>query len=126
MKKRARPTKFGECRAIPEPCPWVSCKYHLLWEKKAVVRSHMNMSSGEYMMYWKDLEGRSCALKVAEKEQTLQAIGDIFGVSRERVRQIANWRTVAEGALYNLLKSRDYRLILKGYFGCEIKSFETS
>jgi hypothetical protein len=65
-------------------------------------------------------------LKVAEKEQTLQAIGDIFGVSRERVRQIANWRTVAEGALYNLLKSRDYRLILKGYFGCEIKSFETS
>ena len=86
----------------------------------------MKVSSGDYMRYWEELEGRSCALKVAEKEHTLQAIGDILGISRERVRQIAHRRDMGEGGLYNLLKSRNYRLILKGYFGCEIKSFETS
>jgi hypothetical protein len=86
----------------------------------------MAVSSGEYMQYWKELKGRSCALRVAGKPQTLQAIGDILGVSRERVRQLEHFRTEGAGALYELLKNRDYRLILKGYFGCEIKSFETS
>jgi len=80
------------------------------------------MTDEEILAKLPALEGKSCSLKVAEKEQTLQTIGDIFGISRERVRQIGYWRDQGKGALYNLLKSRDYRLILKGYFGCKITS----
>lgn len=47
------------------PCRWASCRYHLTSDKA------------------------SCALDVADRgEGTLEEVGAIFGVTRERIRQI--------------------------------------
>jgi len=64
----ARPKTRGDC--LPggmnesRPCKQSWCKWHLSSEKA------------------------SCVLDVADEGATLDEVGDIFGVSRERVRQI--------------------------------------
>lgn len=58
------PKTRGDCREGPRPCPW-TCRYRL----------------------WNEAE--SCALDVADKgPATLQEVGDLLGLSRERIRQI--------------------------------------
>lgn len=66
------------------PCPWVSCKYHLYLEVKP---------SGNLTVFHPDTEVHdmpvSCVLDVADRKgQTLEEVGAILGVTRERVRQI--------------------------------------
>jgi DNA-directed RNA polymerase sigma subunit (sigma70/sigma32) len=45
----------------------------------------------------------TCTLDVADRgDQTLQTIADIFGISRERIRQIENYQKHEKGALGKL------------------------
>jgi hypothetical protein len=61
----------GECRRLPRPCPFVSCRYNLPDRIPA------------------DLP--SCALDVADEgEHHLEQIGPLLNLTRERVRQIQN------------------------------------
>lgn len=65
-----RPETRADCEHVPRPCPWKTCRYHL------------------------DPDGRgateSCTLDVVDQSgpMTLAQIADIWGVSRERIRQI--------------------------------------
>lgn len=60
-----RPLTRGDCIDAARPCRWSTCRHHL--------------ESG----------GASCSLDVAELGGlTLQEVGDVFEVSRERIRQI--------------------------------------
>lgn len=63
------PRTRADCINGPRPCPWTTCRHHL------------------------ESADESCALDVAAREPdglTLDAIGDILGLTRERVRQIEN------------------------------------
>lgn len=66
------------------PCPFVSCKHHLYLDVDA--RGNLTINSPvpvEQMEH-------SCALDVADwpKEPTLEQIGKMYNVTRERIRQI--------------------------------------
>jgi hypothetical protein len=68
------PTTRGQCKAAPRPCPFLSCRYHIWPDIKLRADS---------------LPKQSCALDVADEgSHTLEQIGDIYGLTRERVRQI--------------------------------------
>ena len=63
------------------PCPWLTCKYHLGVDVSDV-------GSLSVLQGWDD--GRmSCALDAAAEDgMTLEDVGALIGVSRERIRQI--------------------------------------
>lgn len=74
---------------MPRPCPFVSCRHHLYLEivrgKLKVSKACQDMEVDEALMSMPF----SCSLDAAEEGGlTLNAIGDIFGISRERIRQI--------------------------------------
>jgi len=76
-----RPKTRAEC---PEtrPCPWVGCRHHLALEATEY---------GGVLPPLDDWETReTCALDVADRKQepTLEEIGELLGITRERVRQI--------------------------------------
>ncbi len=82
-----RPHKRGDCMQGENgqrPCPFVSCKQHLFLDVdvfgKITINSPVPVEEMEH----------SCALDVAElpTEVTLEMIGKLYGVTRERIRQI--------------------------------------
>jgi hypothetical protein len=80
-----RPLTRGECIDGPRPCPFVSCKYHLYLDFKP--------STGSVKLNFPDLEvwemEESCALDVADRGgETLEGVGAIMNLTRERVRQV--------------------------------------
>ncbi len=79
-----RPATRGECGQV-RPCPWVSCKHHLFLD--------VNPRTGSIKLNFPELEpwelAHSCALDVAEAgSHTLDQIGEITNLTRERVRQL--------------------------------------
>lgn len=78
-----RPRNRSECRDGERPCPWVSCRYHLAIE----VDERSGRVTERPALH--DPTAPSCAIDVADSgEQTLERIGELLGVTRERVRQI--------------------------------------
>lgn len=82
-----RPKMRRDCRDGLRSCPWVSCRYHLIWE--AAQRQWSDEEIVDHLMSMRD----TCTLDVADEGGvTLERIADIFGVTRERVRQIEGAR----------------------------------
>ncbi len=79
-----RPRTRRDCADIPRPCPFVSCKYNLYLD--------IDPRSGSIKLNFPDQDidqlQYSCALDLAEKDSTLEEIGNALGVVRERIRQI--------------------------------------
>lgn len=80
-----RPRTRADCRDLPRPCPWVSCKHHLYLD--------VIQSTGSLKINFPDLEpwelAETCALDVAERGGiTLDQVGELTNVTRERIRQI--------------------------------------
>lgn len=80
-----RPATRAECAQGDRPCPFVSCKYHLFLD----VSPH----TGNIKFNFPDLEVDelpvSCALDVADRDgETLEEVGAIMNITRERIRQI--------------------------------------
>ena len=77
------PQTRGQCPA-ERPCANISCKYHLAVDVKpngSLVRIFPHLEAHE--------APESCALDVADVGgHTLEEVGDIMNVSRERIRQI--------------------------------------
>lgn len=74
VRYRHVPTTRGQCCDGQRPCPFFSCRYHI-WPD-------IKLRAG-------CLPEQSCALDVADEgSHTLEQIGDIYGLTRERVRQI--------------------------------------
>lgn len=77
-----RPKTRGDCEGGERPCPWMGCRYHL-WPDTLGHSNRVNQPP--------ELEdmAETCALDVAARgPQTLEVIGELTGVVRERVRQI--------------------------------------
>ena len=78
-----RPQTRADCQGHREPCPWVSCRYHLYLDISAYGGLKINQPSKHP---WEIKE--SCALDVADRgEHTLEYISELFSVCRERIRQ---------------------------------------
>lgn len=78
------PQVRGECldgHNAERPCPWVRCRYHLAIV--STTRKVVNQVDDPESM------DQTCALDLADEgPQTLEYIGGILGLTRERVRQI--------------------------------------
>lgn len=80
-----RPQNRTECRNAARPCLYVSCKHHLYLD--------VNPTTGSVKLNFPDLEPweleQTCALDVAELGGiTLEEVGDILNLTRERIRQL--------------------------------------
>jgi hypothetical protein len=80
-----RPVTRAECADGMRPCPWVACKHHLYLD--------INPRTGSIKINFPDLEPwelqHTCALDVADNGGlTLEEIGLITNLTRERVRQV--------------------------------------
>jgi hypothetical protein len=80
-----RPASRADCKDMPRPCPFVSCKHHLYLD--------VNPETGSIKLNFPDLEvwemKNTCSLDVADKNGiTLEEVGDIMNLTRERIRQV--------------------------------------
>ena len=80
-----RPKSRGECVDAERPCPWVGCRHHLYLETNAI--------TGAIKLIYPDLEPwdleESCSLDVADRGGvTLEVVGGLLRLTRERARQI--------------------------------------
>lgn len=84
-----RPRVFGDCErdgwGALRPCPFVACRYHLALDIQP--SGHIRLAFGS-----DDLEAWAsrphCALRHCADEATLDDVGGILGMTRERIRQI--------------------------------------
>lgn len=80
-----RPKTRGDCIDGPRPCPFVACRHHLYLDVSA--------KTGAIKLNFPDLEvdelTASCALDVADRQgTTLEGVGAIMNLTRERIRQV--------------------------------------
>jgi hypothetical protein len=80
-----RPQTRAQCRNDKRPCLYVSCRYHLYLD--------VNPMTGSIKINFPDKEvwqlEETCALDVAERGGiTLEEVGDIMNLTRERIRQV--------------------------------------
>ncbi|HEY6728728.1 MAG TPA: sigma factor-like helix-turn-helix DNA-binding protein [Polyangiaceae bacterium] len=101
----AKPRTREECVEGPRPCPFVSCKHHLYID--------VSPRTGAIKLNFPDLEvwdmGESCALDVADRGgTTLEDVGAIMNLTRERIRQVEVKALAKLEALKDMMALRDY------------------
>jgi len=79
------PPTRAHCADLPRPCPHVRCRWHLYLD--------VHPRTGSLKLNFPDLEvedmAESCALDVADRGgATLEEVGAILNLTRERVRQV--------------------------------------
>ena len=100
-----RPKTRSECAEGPRPCPHVSCRHHLYLD--------VSPRTGAIKLNFPDLEvwemGDSCALDVADRGgTTLEDVGAIMNLTRERIRQVEVKALAKLEALRDMMALRDY------------------
>jgi hypothetical protein len=80
-----RPATRAQCSGVPRPCPFISCKHHLYLD--------VSPRTGSIKLNFPDLEvwelPISCALDIADEGGcTLETVGEIMNLTRERIRQV--------------------------------------
>ncbi len=100
-----KPKTRAECADGPRPCPYVSCRYHLYID--------VSPRTGAIKLNFPDLEvwemGESCALDVADRGgTTLEDVGAIMNLTRERIRQVEVKALAKLEALRDMMALRDY------------------
>ena len=80
-----RPRSRADCAAGPRPCMFISCKHHLYLDE--------NPATGSIKLNFPDMEvwelAETCALDVADRGGiTLEEVGSIMNLTRERIRQV--------------------------------------
>lgn len=100
-----RPETRGDCVDGPRPCPFVSCQHHLYLD--------VNRRNGTVKLNFPDLEvwdmNETCALDVADRGgTTLEDVGAIMNLTRERIRQVEVKALAKLEALKDVAALRDY------------------
>jgi hypothetical protein len=100
-----RPDARADCVSGARPCPYVSCKHHLYLDVSA--------RTGAIKLNFPDLEvwemTETCALDVADRGgTTLEEVGAIMNLTRERIRQVEVKGLAKLAALRDMLALRDY------------------
>src|SRR6185295_19672297 len=80
-----KPKTRAECSDMERPCPFVSCKYHLYIDVHPV-RGAIKINFTDVEV-WEMTD--TCALDIADRGGiTLEEVGEIMNLTRERVRQV--------------------------------------
>ena len=100
-----KPKTRSECVDMERPCPFVSCKYHLYVDVHPV--------RGSIKVNFTDLEvwemTETCALDIADRGGiTLEEVGEIMNLTRERVRQVETAGLAKLAALTDVARLKDY------------------
>jgi hypothetical protein len=100
-----KPRQRAECVSGERPCPFVSCKHHLYLDVSA--------KTGAIKLNFPDLEvwemTETCALDVADRGgTTLEEVGAIMNLTRERIRQVEVKGLAKLEALKDMMALRDY------------------
>jgi Sigma-70, region 4 len=100
-----KPRSREACAEGPRPCPFVSCKHHLFID--------VSPRTGAIKLNFPDLEvwdmGESCALDVADRGgTTLEDVGAIMNLTRERIRQVEVKALAKLEALRDMSALREY------------------
>lgn len=100
-----KPRTRAECAEGIRPCPYVSCKHHLFLDVSA--------RTGAIKLNFPDLEvwdmNETCALDVADRGgTTLEDVGAIMNLTRERIRQVEVKALAKLQALKDMMGLRDY------------------
>jgi hypothetical protein len=100
-----KPRTRAECADGARPCPFVSCKHHLFVDVSA--------KTGAIKLNFPDLDvwemNESCALDVADRGgTTLEDVGAIMNLTRERIRQVEVKALAKLEALKQMLALRDF------------------
>lgn len=100
-----KPRTRAECASGERPCPFVSCKHHLFLDVSA--------RTGAIKLNFPDLEvwemNETCALDVADRGgTTLEEVGAIMNLTRERIRQVEVKGLAKLQALSDMNALRDY------------------
>jgi hypothetical protein len=103
-----RPRLRGDCQHGPHaerPCPFVSCKHHLYLD--------VNDRTGSIKLNFPELEvwdlPETCALDIADRGGiTLEEVGEIMNLTRERIRQLETRGLAKLKALGEMASLSDY------------------
>jgi Sigma-70, region 4 len=100
-----KPVTRADCSSGERPCPFVSCKHHLYLDVSA--------RTGAIKLNFPDLEvwemSETCALDVADRGgTTLEEVGAIMNLTRERIRQVEVKGLAKLQALKDMMALRDY------------------
>ena len=100
-----KPKSRQDCVDMERPCPYVSCKYHLYIDVHPV--------RGSIKVNFPDLEvwemTETCALDVADRGGiTLEEVGEIMNLTRERVRQVETAGLAKLAAIQDIARLKDY------------------
>lgn len=100
-----KPRTRGDCKGGPRPCPFISCKHHLYVD--------VSPRTGAIKLNFPDLEvwelTESCALDIADHGgTTLEDVGAIMNLTRERIRQVEVKALAKLEALSDMETLRDY------------------
>jgi hypothetical protein len=100
-----KPKSRADCVDGPRPCPYVSCKHHLYID--------VSPRTGAIKLNFPDLEvwgmAESCALDVADRGgTTLEDVGAIMNLTRERIRQVEVKALAKLEALKDMMALRDF------------------
>jgi len=100
-----KPVARGECAGSERPCPFVSCKHHLYLD--------VSTKTGAIKLNFPDLEvwdmTETCALDVSDRGgTTLEEVGAIMNLTRERIRQVEVKGLAKLQALKDMAALRDY------------------
>jgi hypothetical protein len=99
------PRRRDDCVEGARPCPFVSCKHHLYLDVSA--------RTGAIKINFPDLDvwemSETCALDVADRGgTTLEEVGAIMNLTRERIRQVEVKGLAKLAALRDMMALRDY------------------
>lgn len=100
-----KPVTRADCKDGERPCPFVSCKHHLYLDVSA--------RTGAIKLNFPDLEvwemTETCALDIADRGgATLEEVGAIMNLTRERIRQVEVKGLAKLQALREMTALRDY------------------
>lgn len=100
-----KPRTRADCVDMERPCPYVSCKYHLYIDVHPV-RGSIKVNFPDVEV-WEMTE--TCALDVADRGGiTLEEVGEIMNLTRERVRQVETAGLAKLAAIRDMAKMKDY------------------
>lgn len=100
-----KPVTRADCVDMERPCPYVSCKYHLYIDVHPV-RGSIKVNFPD-LDVWEMTE--TCALDVADRGGiTLEEVGEIMNLTRERVRQVETAGLGKLEAIQDIARLKDY------------------
>ena len=96
--KRGRPQYRSQCLNGIRPCPWVSCKHHMIWAIGRIER----LSNDQIIEKIKTIP-ETCTLDVADQGgMTVRNLAVVMGVGRSRIIQMTTGDKTTIGAIERL------------------------